>query len=76
MRYIVRLDIKSEYLIKSIRYEGLSLIRSYETEFPKRYFQDFLNYIEMNEHDFFNLVDIFRSPHLLKKERVNWKFRN
>ena len=61
-------DLKSDYLFKFIRYEGLRLVRSYDTVFPKRHFKDFLDYIEMNEHDFFNIVETFRSLHLWRKK--------
>lgn len=66
-------EIRTGHLTRD---EGISLVRSYDTEFPKIYFQDFLEYIEVKEHEFFNVVDAFRSPHLWKKEGVNWKLRN
>ena len=46
------------------RDEGKALVKKYDNEFPKKYFKDFLNYIQLTEVEFFKVVDKFRSPHL------------
>ena len=58
---------------KITREEGVNLIKKYDNEFPKKYFLHFLEYIEMNEGDFFSTVDKFRSPHLWRKKNKEWK---
>lgn len=58
------------------REEGVSLVRSYDDEFPRTFFKDFLEYMEMDEKEFYETVDSFRSPHLWKKEQNVWKLRN
>ena len=63
-------EIRNE---KITREEGVSLVKKYDNEFPKKYFSHFLEYIEMNEGDFFSTVDKFRSPHLWHKKNDEWK---
>lgn len=58
------------------REEGVSLVRSYDDEFPERYFKEFLEYMDMEEDEFYKTVDSFRSPHLWKKESGSWKLRH
>ena len=57
---------------KITREEGLSLVKKFDGEFPKTYFKDFLDYIEISEDEFFQKIDDLRSPHLWKKNRDEW----
>jgi N-acetyl sugar amidotransferase len=54
------------------RLEGVELVKKYDSEFPKKYFLDFLKYIDINEKEFWTIIDSFRSPHLWNKNRNNW----
>ena len=55
------------------RAEGLELVKKFDSEFPKKYFKEFLNYISINEEKFFETIDKFRSPHLWEKnEQQEW----
>ncbi len=59
------------------REEGMRLVQLYDNEFPQKYFDEFLKYISLNEKQFFNIVDKFRSPHLWKKNKLGkWQLRN
>ena len=59
------------------REEGIKLVQLYDNEFPKKYFNEFLKYISLNEKQFFNIIDKFRSPHLWKKNKLGqWQLRN
>ena len=58
------------------RDEGIALVKRYDHEFPKKYFQDFLDYININESEFWKTIDSFRSPHLWEKKDNIWKLRN
>ncbi len=49
---------------KITRDEGMQLVKRYDEEFPKKYFQDFLEYVDITESDFYETIDKFRSPHL------------
>ena len=59
-------EIRNE---KITRDEGINLVKKYDSEFPKKYFKEFLDYIGINENDFFSTLDQFRSPHLWKKNK-------
>ena len=63
-------EIRNE---KITREEGINLVKKYDNEFPKKYFKEFLEYIEINEEEFFLTIDNFRSPHLWNKDGDKWK---
>ncbi len=57
------------------REEGIKLMMKYEGEFPKKYFQDFLEYLNISEKDFWRIVDKWRPKHLWHKKNNKWKFK-
>lgn len=57
------------------REEGVSLVRRYDGEFPKKYFPEFLEYLGITEEHFWKVIDSYRSPHLWKKEKGEWKLK-
>ncbi len=57
------------------RDEGVALMRRYEGEFPKKYFQEFLDYLDMSEEHFWEIVDSWRAPHLWRKVGGEWKLK-
>ena len=57
---------------KITREEGVNLVKKYDAEFPKKYFKEFLEYIDISEEKFFETIDKFRSPHLWTKEKGEW----
>ncbi len=56
------------------RTEGIKLMNKYEGEFPKKYFQDFLSFLDINEKQFWSVVDKWRPKHLWKKKKNKWIF--
>lgn len=58
------------------REEGVALVRKYDGEFPKRYFQDFLDYMKMDEDTFFSIVEKFRSQHLWEMRGNDWVLKS
>jgi N-acetyl sugar amidotransferase len=58
------------------RKEAVSLVQRYEQEFPVKYFREFLDYLGMEEAEFFEIADQFRSPHLWKKSGSTWTLRH
>ncbi len=58
------------------REEGVALVHRYDSEFPRKFFPDFMEYLSMDEAEFFAIADSFRSPHLWKKAADGWKLRN
>jgi N-acetyl sugar amidotransferase len=60
---------------KITREEGCALIKRYDGEFPKRYFQEFLDFCSITEQDFHDVIDSWRSDHLWQKENGEWKLK-
>ena len=71
-------DASQEIRNKHItREEGQALVKRFDGEFPDRYFDDIMKYIEMEPEYFHELCDKFRSPHLWgKDEEGQWKLRH
>ena len=61
---------------KITREEGVLLAQKYDQEFPNKYFNEFLDYIDISEDLFRETVDKFRSPHLWYQENAEWKLRH
>jgi len=57
---------------KITRDEGVALVRKFDQEFPKKYFKEFLDYINITEDQFFKNIDAGRSPHLWEKNNGEW----
>ena len=67
-------EIRNKHLTRE---EGVALVKRFDGEFPDRYFEDVMNYIEMKPEQFHQLCDKFRSPHLWgKDESGHWKLRH
>jgi N-acetyl sugar amidotransferase len=59
------------------REEGSQLVSKFDGEFPSKYFQTFLEYCDITEDYFWEVVDSWRSPHLwTKDENGEWKLRH
>ena len=70
-------DASQEIRNKHItREEGQALVKRFEGEFPDRYFNDIMDFIDMDSEFFHSLCDDFRSPHLWKKEGSEWRLRH
>ena len=54
---------------KITREEAVMLVKKFDNEFPQKYFKEFLDYIEISEKKFLEIIDSFRSPHL-------WKYKS
>ena len=60
---------------KISREEGVMLVNKYDTEFPDRYFDEFLEYISIDKEMFLKTVDSFRSKNLWIQQSDGWKLR-
>ncbi|MCW3070129.1 MAG: biosynthesis protein [Bacteroidetes bacterium] len=58
------------------REEAVALVKRFDGEFPDRYFNEIMDYLEMSPDHFHALCDKFRSPHLWTKESGTWKLRH
>ena len=61
---------------KITREEGIALVKKYDSEFPKKYFKEFLEYVDLDEKKFYQIIDSFRSPHLWDKINDVWKLKS
>ena len=69
-------DASQEIRNKHItREEGVALVKKFDGEFPDKYFNEIMDYLEMKPERFRELCDEFRSPHLWLKEGDDWKLR-
>ena len=67
-------EIRNRHLTRD---EGIALVNRFDGEFPDRYFNDVMEYIEMKPDHFHELCNKFRSPHLWGKDSMgNWKLRH
>ena len=62
-------EIRNE---KITRDEGVALVHKYDHEFPSRYLNDFLEYLELDEKKFFSIIDNFRNPNIWHREGNDW----
>jgi N-acetyl sugar amidotransferase len=58
------------------REEGVALVNKFDGEFPNKYFDTIMDYIEMKPERFHELCNQFRSPHLWDKSSGAWKLRH
>ncbi len=57
------------------REEGIRLAKAYDGTFPDKYLEIYLDYFQMNEKEFFRVIDSFRSPDIWKKVDGKWVLR-
>ena len=58
------------------REEAKLLVKRFDGEFPKRYFREIMNYLEISEKEFHQTCNKFRSPHIWKFSKGTWKLRH
>jgi len=66
-------EIRDGYLSRE---DGIELVRQYDGEFPGKYFETFLNYCDISEEEFWDVVDSWRSDHIWEKKAGEWILRN
>ena len=68
-----RLDASQEIRNNHIdREEAILLAKQFEGEFPERYINDCLQFLNLTREEFWEKIDHFRSPHLWKKQNNKW----
>ena len=58
------------------REEGESLLKRYDGEFPKLYFREFLEYLDITEKQFWKIINKYRSPHIWKRVNGEWRLKS
>lgn len=67
-------EIRNNHLTRD---EGVALVKRFDGEFPDRYFDEIMDYLEMDGQYFKNeLINQFRSPHLWEKKNNEWKLKH
>jgi len=61
---------------KITREEGVALVRRFDSEFPARFFADCLEYLDISEERFWEVIDSARPPHLWTQENSQWTLRH
>lgn len=61
---------------KITRDEGIALVKKYDGEFPEKYFQTTLDYMDISKELFWDVIDSWRSPHIWKKDGNKWVLKS
>lgn len=56
--------------------EGKALVKKYDGEFPGRYFNEIMEFLDMKKEDFDKICNEFRSSHLWEKKSNSWFLRH
>jgi len=57
------------------RDEGVDLVNKFDDEFPKLYFEETLEYLDITKEVFWQTIDKFRRSIIWKKENDDWELR-
>ena len=63
-------EIRNHHLTRE---EGVTLVHKFDGGFPKKYFTDVLEYMDIDRERFFNIVDRFRPPYLWERIKGEWQ---
>jgi len=66
-------EIRNKHLTRE---EGQVLVKRFDGEFPDKYFNEVMEYLDIEPKNFLKLCDEFRSPHLWTKVQGDWKLRH
>ena len=61
---------------KITREEGVALVRKYDQEFPDKYFNDILEYMNISQEEFWEVINKNRPSHLWKKSNNKWELKH
>lgn len=61
---------------KITRDEGAALVKKFDSEFPERYYREFLEYCDISEQEFWDVIDSWRSDHIWEKSNSGWHLKN
>ncbi len=60
---------------KITREEGITLVKRYDHEFPKKHYYEFLEFCSITDEQVHEVIDSWRSDHIWKKDGDLWKLR-
>ena len=61
---------------KISREDGKALVKKFDGEFPKKYYQTFMDFCDINEEQVTEIIDSWRSDHIWTKINGEWELRN
>ncbi len=61
---------------KITREEGVALVKRYDGEFPNKYYKEFLEYCQITEQQFQEVIDSWRSDHLWRQGSNGWELKH
>jgi len=61
---------------KITREEAVHLVKKYDQEFPSKFYKDFLEYLGIDDAEFWETVNRFRSPHLWEERDGRWTLKH
>ena len=67
-----QMEIRAGHLTRD---EGVALVNRYDGEFPNKYFNEFLKYVDITEPYFWEVVDRYRLPHLWENTQPGWRLK-
>ena len=67
------MEVRNDHINKE---EGLSLIKKFDGEFPKKFEKEFLEYVSMSREEFDEICDKFRPDHIWEKKSNRWELKN
>lgn len=63
-------DIRCGHLTRK---EGVALVHKYDHEFPQKYLNTYLKYLDISEDHFWKIMDRYRSKKIWYKSKGKWK---
>ncbi len=66
-------EVRDGYMTRD---EAIRLVKEYDGEFPKKYYQEFLDYCDISEDEFNEIIDSWRSDHIWKFVDNEWQLKN
>ena len=63
-------EIRNKHLTRN---EAVKLVKKFDGEFPDKYLDEVLKYLDLDKDKFIKQIDKFRPPHLWKKQKNTWK---
>lgn len=67
------LEVRNEIINRE---EAVALVKKYDGEFPKKFFKEILDYLDMREDEFHNTIDKFRSKDIWEKKDNKWHLKH
>ena len=65
-------EIRDGYISRE---EAVQLVKKFDGEFPSKYFKTFLEYCDISEDYFNQVIDSWRSDHIWKKQNGKWDLK-